>query len=114
MIRIKRDDIVQVISGDDRGKTGRVLRFISQEKKLIIEGINMVWKHVKRSQKHPKGGRIRIEAPVDISNVMIMCQSCNKPTKIMTKYIETPEVTKKSRKKIRICKKCKGPIRPEE
>lgn len=106
-IRIKRNDIVKIISGDDKGKTGKVLRVLREDSKLLVEGVNFVWKHMRKSQQYPHGARIQKEAPVDISNVMIICQSCSKPTKITYKYLETGE-------KIRICKKCKEAIIPEE
>ena len=66
--RIKKDDIVYVRSGDDKGRTGKVLRIINDEK-VLVEGVNVVWKHLKPTQQSPKGGRIRKEAPIHISKV---------------------------------------------
>jgi large subunit ribosomal protein L24 len=65
--RIKKDDIVYVRSGDDKGKTGKVLRLLDD--KVVVEGVNVVWKHLKPTQNAPKGGRIQKEAPIHISKV---------------------------------------------
>ena len=65
--RIKKDDVVFVRSGDDKGRTGKVLRILGD--KVVVEGINVVWKHLKPTQQSPKGGRIRKEAPIHISKV---------------------------------------------
>jgi large subunit ribosomal protein L24 len=65
--RIKKDDVVYIRSGDDKGKTGKVLRIL--ENKVVVEGINVVWKHLKPTQGAQKGGRIRKEAPIHISKV---------------------------------------------
>lgn len=111
---IKRNDVVKVISGDDKGKTGKVLRVEPDTGLIVVEGVNQVWEHVRRSQKHPKGGRIRTEAALSASKVMVICQSCNKPTRIKVGYTEDPNEPKKSRRKTRLCRKCGKPIKPEE
>src|SRR5438876_9571483 len=67
---IKAGDTVIVTSGADRGKTGRVLRVITDKNRVVVEGINRVWKHVRPSQRNPQGGRIQKDAPIHISNVM--------------------------------------------
>lgn len=66
---IKKGDIVMVICGDDKGKQGRVLRMFPKTDRVLVEGVNRVFRHVKRSQKNPQGGRLEKEAPVHISNV---------------------------------------------
>lgn len=68
--RVKNGDIVMVITGADRGKTGRVLRILGQRQRVVVEGINRVWKHVRPSQRYPQGGRIQKDAPIHLSNVM--------------------------------------------
>lgn len=68
--RIKKGDLVKVITGSEKGKTGRVLKVMPKENRLIVEGINRVWKHVKPSQRYPQGGRIQKDAPIHASNVM--------------------------------------------
>lgn len=107
-MRIKKEDIVKVVAGDDKGKTGKVLEVFPDRNKLVVEGAHMIWEHVRRSQKHPKGGRIQREAEVDVAQVMVMCQSCDKPTRVKVSN------EKDSRKKARLCRKCGKPIRPEE
>ncbi len=68
--RIRKGDLVVVRTGDDAGKQGRVIRVIPEKQRVVIEGVNYVFKHLRKSPKHPNGGRIRKEAPVHVSNVM--------------------------------------------
>ncbi|MDJ0520912.1 MAG: 50S ribosomal protein L24 [Planctomycetota bacterium] len=86
--RIKQGDMVAVISGDDRGKRGRVLRVVPGKDRVIIEGVNLVYKHLRKSQQHPQGGRIRREAAVHMSNVMPIDPETNKPTRVAKKVVE--------------------------
>jgi large subunit ribosomal protein L24 len=67
---IKTGDVVVVVSGADRGKTGRVLRVLTKRDRVVVEGINRVWKHVRPSPRYPQGGRIQKDAPIHLSNVM--------------------------------------------
>ena len=83
--RIKKDDIVYVRSGDDKGKTGKVLRLT--ENKVVVEGVNVVWKHLKPTQAQQKGGRIRKEAPIAISKVQPVDPKTGKGTRV--KYTVT-------------------------
>jgi large subunit ribosomal protein L24 len=83
---IKRDDTVVVIAGKDAHKgprsQGKVLRVLVDSDRVVVEGINRVWKHVKPSQRYPQGGRIQKEAPIHISNVMPLDPTTGKPTRI--------------------------------
>jgi large subunit ribosomal protein L24 len=79
---VKQGDLVQVITGNDRGKTGRVLRVIPQRDRVIVEGINMRMKHVRPSQQNPQGGRMEREMSIHISNVMPISPSSGKPTRV--------------------------------
>jgi len=81
-MRIKKGDMVKVIAGVDKGQTGKVLRVIADEERVVVEGIRRVWKHVKPSQRHPRGGRIQINAPIHISNVMPVDPTTGKPTRV--------------------------------
>jgi len=101
--KIKKGDSVVVIAGKDKGKTGRVERVLPKEGKVVIEGINLVKKHIRPSQKNPKGGIIEIVKPIDVSNIMVRCSKCNKPTRIGYKILERPTG---SPIKKRICRKC--------
>jgi large subunit ribosomal protein L24 len=67
---IKSGDTVMVTTGADRGKTGRVLRVLTGRDRVVVEGVNRVWKHVRPSQRNPQGGRIQKDAPIHVSNVM--------------------------------------------
>ena len=80
--RVRKGDLVAVISGDDRGKRGRVLVVNPDSGRVIVEGVNLVFRHLRRSQKNPQGGRIRREAAINASNVMPIDPETNKPTRI--------------------------------
>ena len=82
MARIRKGDTVEVIAGNDKGKTGRVLTMIPKKDRLVIQGINLRWKHMRRSQQHPQGGRIRREVPIHISNVMLFDEATGGRTRI--------------------------------
>jgi large subunit ribosomal protein L24 len=71
MSRIRKGDMVEVISGNDRGKRGRVLRTLPSKDRLVVQGVNLRWKHLRKSQQNPQGGRVRREMPIHRSNVMV-------------------------------------------
>ncbi len=108
-LHVHRDDQVQIIAGDEKGKTGRVLRTLPAKGKIIVEGVNYIWKHLRRSQQHPQGGRLQKEAPIDVSNVMVVCQACGKPSR--TKSAERRETRdgKARTFRYRVCKRCGKP-----
>ena len=81
-IKIKKDDNVIVISGEDRGTTGRVLKVIRDKNRAIVEGVNIVTKATKPSAKHPQGGLIKMEAPINISNLALVDPKTGKPTRV--------------------------------
>ncbi len=99
MAKIKKGDLVEIIIGKDKGKRGRVLKVWPKKKKIIVEGLNLVVKHIKPRREGEKGQRIKIPAPLYISKVMLVCPHCKKRTRVGFKIFET--------KKARICKKCK-------
>ena len=82
--RIRKDDVVYVRSGDDRGRTGKVLRLVGDDK-VVVEGVNIVWKHLKPTQQAQKGGRIRREAPLHISKVQPVDPKSGKGTRVKFK-----------------------------
>jgi large subunit ribosomal protein L24 len=84
---IKVDDVVKVMTGDDRGSTGRVLSVNRETNKVIVEGMNRVYKHVRRSQRNPQGGRLSKEMPVAVANVMLICPESKKPTRIGVRFL---------------------------
>jgi large subunit ribosomal protein L24 len=81
-MRVKKDDMVQVMAGDYKGTTGKVLRVMREENKVIVQGINLAKKHVKPSQKSPSGGRINIEQPIHISNVLPVNPKTSKASRV--------------------------------
>ena len=83
--RIRQGDIVAVVSGNDRGKRGRVLRVIPEKNRVVVEGVNYIQKHLRKSQQYPQGGRIRREAAIHVSNVMPIDPSDNGPTRVSRK-----------------------------
>jgi large subunit ribosomal protein L24 len=86
-MHIRANDVVEVMVGEDRGTRGKVLKVLPQEGKVIVEGVNRVFKHVRRSQRNPQGGRLQKEMPIDISNVMLICPQTNKPTRVGVRYL---------------------------
>jgi large subunit ribosomal protein L24 len=86
-MHIRKDDIVEVISGDDRGKRGRVLAVYPKKGKLLVEGINRVYKHMRPSRQNQQGGRLSKEMPVEVSNVQLICPQTNKPTRVGIRYL---------------------------
>src|SRR5882672_10593434 len=83
---IKSGDTVMVTTGADKGKTGRVLRVITDRERVVVEGINRVWKHVRPTQRNPQGGRIQKDAAIHISNVLPLDPSTGKGTRV--KFVE--------------------------
>jgi len=82
MGRLKQKDMVIVITGSDRGKTGRLLRIDRKSGKAVVEGVNMKWKHVRKSQDHPQGGRIQREYPLNISNIAFLDAATGKGVRL--------------------------------
>ena len=101
--KIKKDDKVIVIIGKEKGKIGGVIKVDPIEGHAVIEKVNMVKRHSKPSMKTGQGGIIEKEAPIDISNVMLVCNKCTEPTRIGSRRLEDGS-------KVRICKKCGEPI----
>ena len=100
-MHIKTNDTVEVLTGDDKGQRGKVLSIDRRVGRLVVEGVNRVYKHVRRSQKNPQGGRLNKEMPIQISNVLLFCSRCNKATR-------TGSRVNKDGSKERFCRKCDG------
>jgi large subunit ribosomal protein L24 len=94
-MKIRKNDTVMVISGNDKGKTGKVLKVFPKESKIIIEGINVRKRHTKPTQKNPQGGIIEKEAAINVSNVMILDPKSNEPTRIGSRIIMDDKTGKK-------------------
>lgn len=97
-VNIKKGDTVYVLAGDDRGKTGRVLSVDAAKNRAIVEGINMVTKSTKPNAKHPQGGLIKMEAPINISNLNLLDPKTDKPTRVGYKVNEKGEKVRYSKK----------------
>ena len=79
---VKQGDLVLVRTGDDKGKTGKILRIMTKKGRVLVEGVNVHFKHVKPNQKNPQGGRVQMEMPIHISNVSPISPSTGKPTRV--------------------------------
>jgi large subunit ribosomal protein L24 len=99
LVQIRKNDSVMVITGRERGKTGKVLRVLREKDALIIERINLVKRHSKPRGPQQPGGIIEKEASIHASNIMIMCDKCNAPVRIGYKVLGVG-------KKIRLCRRC--------
>jgi large subunit ribosomal protein L24 len=97
-LHVKKDDTVIVITGKDKGKKGRIIAAYPRENRVLVEGINMVKKHAKPTQQNPQGGILDQEAPIHVSNVMLIDPKSGKPTRVGYKVLENGE-------KVRIAKK---------
>jgi large subunit ribosomal protein L24 len=104
-MKIKRGDMVEVIAGDDADRVPRkVLQVLDDGTKVLVEGVNRVYKHVKRGHpKSPQGGRLSLEMPIDISNVLLYCNTCGRGVRVGFKY-------KADGSKIRHCRKCQAEL----
>jgi large subunit ribosomal protein L24 len=86
-IHIRKDDTVEVLSGDDKGKRGRVLRVLVKEGKVVVEGMNRVYKHLRPNRQNNQGGRLSKEMPIQLSNVALIDPTTNKPTRVGVRYL---------------------------
>jgi len=95
--RLKKNDLVKILSGNSKGTTGKIL-FIDRTKgKVIVEGVNIIHRHQKASQKNPQGGILKREAPINITNVQLMCPKTNKPTRVGMEVVTDPNTGKNKR-----------------
>jgi len=111
-MQIKKDDIVQIVTGDDKGKQGRVLKVYPHENRIIVEGINFIKRHTRPSQKLPQGGIIEREGPISASNALVICPKCSKVAKTGMKVLSDESTNKISR--VRYCKQCGEMIVPKQ
>lgn len=102
-MKIKKGDTVKIIAGKDKGKKGKVVRAIPTQKKVAIEGINVYKKHVRPRNENEKGQIVEVARPINISNVQLICPSCNQATRIGIKRGD-------NNKRERFCKKCNANI----
>jgi large subunit ribosomal protein L24 len=97
----------RALGKEEKGAVARVLKVLTEEDRVIVEGVNYVYRHVRRSQKNPQGGRIAKEAPVHVSNVSLYCSKCAGPTRVRAQHTEKVDSRgKRHREVLRICKRC--------
>lgn len=101
-MKIRKGDKVKIISGKDKGRDGKVERTYSKSHKILIPGINLYRKHIKKSEQTPQGGVVEIPRPMDVAKVMLICPRCSKPTRIGFKT--------EGKNKLRVCKKCQSRV----
>ena len=97
-MNIKKGDKVKVLAGKDKGKEGTILRSLPQKQRVVVEKVNIVKKALRPTQQNPQGGISSVEAPIHVSNVMLVCPSWKQPTRVSNKRDENG-------KKVRVCKK---------
>jgi len=107
-MHIRRNDQVLILSGEYRGKKGKVLKIFPAQSRVIVEGVNFIKRHMRPSQNMPQGGIVEKEAPIHISNVMVICPKCNTPTRTRHEFLGKEE--KGARNKARVCKNCEEMI----
>ena len=98
-LHVKKDDMVKIIAGKEKGKTGKVLRVFPAKGRVVVENLNVVKRHTRPTQVNPEGGIVEKSAPMSISNVMLICSSCSEPVRTGVKVLEDGS-------KARYCKKC--------
>ena len=99
-MNVKKGDTVKVIAGKDKGKEGEVLRSVPESGRVVVEKVNMIKKDMRPTQQNPQGGITTKEAPIHVSNVMLVCPNCKAATRVTRKRVEG------KRGYVRVCKKC--------
>ena len=101
---LKKNDNVMVVSGNSKGKSGKILKVFRTESRVIVEGVNIVKRHTRASQKNPQGGIVQKEAPIHSSNVMVVCPKCNTPARVG--HREVTDATSGRKTRMRLCRNC--------
>ena len=96
---VKKNDTVVVVAGKEKGKTGKVLKVFPKKHRVLVEKINFIKRHARPSQQYRQGGILEKEAPIESSNVKVICSKCNQPVRVGKKILEDG-------KRVRTCKKC--------
>lgn len=98
-LRIRRGDLVRVLRGKDRGKTGKIMGVLPKEGRVLVEGIQMVFKHVRPRRAGEKGQRVQVASPVPVAKVQLVCPHCKKGTRV--------GIRRENERRLRICKQCR-------
>ena len=102
-MKIKKNDTVLVISGKDRGKKGKVRRALPKDERVVVEGLNMIKRHSRARRAARQAGIVELEAPIHVSNVMLVCDKCKKPARVGMRTLEDG-------RRVRFCRACDEPI----
>jgi len=102
-MHIRKNDMVQVVGGRDKGKKGKVLKVLPSAGRAIVEGVNYVKKHTRRTREDQQGGILKRESPIHSSNLMIFCAQCNRTTRVAKTQMADG-------KRLRVCRRCKEPV----
>jgi large subunit ribosomal protein L24 len=102
-VKIRKDDTIVIIAGKDRGKKGKVRRALPSEERVIVEGLNMIKRASRARRATRQAGIIELEAPIRVSNVMLICNKCGNPTRVNFRFLDDG-------KKVRICSSCREVI----
>jgi large subunit ribosomal protein L24 len=102
-MRIRRDDTVVIITGKDRGKKGKVRRAFPDEDRVVVEGLNMIKRHSRARRATRQAGIIELEAPIHVSDVMLICNKCGNPARVSFRLLDDG-------KKVRVCNSCREVI----
>ncbi|MBU0605300.1 MAG: 50S ribosomal protein L24 [Candidatus Omnitrophica bacterium] len=103
MNKIKKNDVVYVLAGRDKGKTGKVFRMMPSKDKALVEGINYVKKHMRKTKADQQGGIVQMESAIHVSNIALFCKTCNKPSHVGINILADGT-------RSRFCKRCKEVI----
>ena len=110
-MKIKKGDKVKVTAGKDKGKTGKVMQVFPERNEASLEGVNLLIKHLRPQRQGEKGQRVEFPAPMNISNLVIVCPKCGKVAgRVSHRIIEQKKGNTTKKKKVRVCKKCEAPI----
>ncbi len=101
MQKLKRNDTVKVLTGRDKGKSGKILQILPHKNCALVEGVNFIKKHIRQTKQDQKGGIIQKESPVKISNLILVCKNCGKPSRVGFKIMSD------GASRARMCRKCK-------
>ena len=98
-MKIRKDDTVLVVAGKEKGKTGKVRFAYPKKERIVVEGINFIKRHIRARGRVRQAGIIQLEAPIPMSNVMLLCSRCNRPTRVSSRFLEDG-------RKVRVCNRC--------
>jgi len=102
-MHVKKNDVVVVIAGKDKGRTGKIIKVFPKSSRVLVEKVNIIKRHTRPSARNKQGGIVEKESPLAVSNVMLYCMKCTKPVRTVKKILEDSS-------KVRVCKKCGEPF----